>query len=571
MRRFFSYYKPFKKLFLIDFTSAFVLALLELGFPIAVNMVVSTVLPQSDYKLIILCGLGLLTFYLVNTVLTFVVTYLGHSLGINIETNMRRDLYNSLQKQSFTYFDNHKTGKLMSRMTTDLFEISELAHHGPEELFIALMTIVGSFIIMIQYNVFLAVATVILVPIIIAVMTFFNSKMVGVNSHIYEAQGDFNACIESNFSGIRVIQGFANEEYEEHGFDIANHNYKKAKYKFYQTVGFASAFHYIMTHLITLFALFVGSLLVMKNEITVGEFVGYLVLSNVFLRPIERINGMIEQYPKGIAGVKRLFAEMDLVPEVKDYPDAAPLANIKGQISYDHVDFDYSDGTEVLKDINLDIKAGETIAFVGESGAGKSTICALLPRFYDVTGGSLKIDGTDIRHATLKSLRENVGQVAQDVFLFPGTIRENIMYGDLDANENQLNAAVDNAHLTELIASLPDGLDTVVGERGVKLSGGQKQRIAIARIFLKNPPILVLDEATSALDTETEKVIQESLEEVTYGRTTLIIAHRLATIKHADRIVVIGDKGIIEMGTHRELIDSEGAYFKLTNAQQLSM
>ncbi|MGX7058488.1 ABC transporter ATP-binding protein [Vagococcus humatus] len=567
LKRFFNYYKPYKKLFLLDFSCATIAAILELAFPIVVNQVIDTILPQENWRLIVVACLSLLFFYVVNTGLQYIVVALGHRLGVNIETDMRQDLYEHLQKQSFSYYDEQKTGKLMSRLTTDLFEISEVAHHGPEDVFITLMTLTGAFVLMLRIHVKLALATIVLIPFITLALVFFNKKMTKVNTDIYQNLGEFNAGIEANVSGIRVIQAFGNEEFETRRFKELNNMYRQSKIKFYQVMGVSSAYNYLFIRLISLFALIFGAYYSIRGEITYGEFVGFILLSNVFVRPIEKVNNMIESYPKGIAGFRRFIEEIDKEPSIQDAKKAEDMLNVNGNIVYDQVSFAYDDGTEVLNNVSLTIPAGETIAFVGPSGAGKTTLCNLLPRFYEVDQGNIYIDQYDIQDVTLQSLRHHIGVVQQDVFLFPGTIRENIRYGNLTATDEQVLEAVRLAHLDQVVSEMPEGLDTIIGERGVKLSGGQKQRVSIARIFLKNPPILILDEATSALDTETEQVIQESLQALSKDRTTLIIAHRFATIKDATRIVVVADHGIKEMGTHDSLMALKGMYYQLYQAQ----
>lgn len=567
LKRFISYYKPYKGLFILDFSCAIVAGALELAFPIVVNQVIDKIMPKNDWNLIITACLSLLFFYGVNTALQYVVVTFGHMLGVNMETDMRRDLYAHLQRQPFGYYDNQKTGKLMSRLTTDLFEISEVAHHGPEDIFITVMTLVGAFLIMLNTHVKLAIATAILVPFITVALIYFNKKMTRVNTDIYHNLGEFNAGIEASVSGIRVVQAFANEEHEASRFETLNQNYRQSKLKFYNVMGVSSAYNYLLIRLINLFVLFFGAYYVINGELTNGQFVAFILLSNVFVRPIEKVNNMIESYPKGIAGFKRFIEEIDKVPAIQDRPNAQVVHDLKGTIVYDDVSFAYEDSTKVLSHISLKINPGETVAFVGPSGSGKTTLCNLLPRFYEVTSGKIMVDGIDIRDMTLNSLRDQIGIVQQDVFLFPGTLRENVAYGKLEATEGEILKAVKLSHLEKVIDNLPEGLDTIVGERGVKLSGGQKQRVAIARMFLKNPPILILDEATSALDTETEQVIQESLFSLSEGRTTLIIAHRLATIKHATRIVVVNEKGIVEEGTHESLMALGNVYKNLYDAQ----
>ncbi|MBC2302996.1 ABC transporter ATP-binding protein [Listeria welshimeri] len=552
----------------MDFGCAVLAAILELAFPVAVNHVIDTLLPGKDFGLIITAALALLFFYILNTFMQYIVTYFGHMLGLNIETDMRRDLFSHLQKQPFGFYDNQKTGKLMSRMTTDLFEIGEVAHHGPEDIFISIMSLFGAFFLMLNINVKLAISTFILVPILTVLIVYFNKRMTKVTTGIFKDLGNFNAGVENAISGVRVVQAFANEPHEKGRFAVLNQAYRKSKLMFYKVMGLSFSFNYFLMRLISLFALLFGAYFTINGEISYGEFVGFILLTNVFIRPIEKINNVIESYPKGFAGFKRFLEVMDTEPAIQDEKDAKPAGEFRGDIAYKQVSFEYSDGKNVLNHINLSIKAGETVAFVGPSGAGKTTICNLLPRFYDVTDGEITIDNQNIKDFTLPSLRAQIGVVQQDVFLFSGTVRENIAYGKLDASDEEIEHVVKLAHLSKVVEEMPDGLDTIIGERGVKLSGGQKQRLAIARMFLKNPPILILDEATSALDTETEQVIQASLEELAEGRTTLIIAHRLATIKHADRIIVVNETGITETGTHDELLTKEnGAYKRLYDAQ----
>lgn len=567
LSKFFSYYKPYKKLFLVDFGCAVLSAALELVFPVAVNRVIDQVLPDGSLKTILMFAIILFALYLFNMTMNYIVVVLGHRLGINIETDMRRDLFKHYQKQSYSYFDRVKTGELMSRITTDLFEISELAHHGPEDVFITIMTLIGAFFLMMDVHVELAIITVILVPVLGFTLAFFNKLMVKVNQGIFENLAAFNAGIQNALSGIRVVKAFANEDHEKQMFEGMIQGYRDYKMRFYQTMGFSSSFNYILMRLVNLFAFLAGSYYTLQGELSLGQLVGFILLSNIFVRPIERINQMLELYPKGYAGFKRFQEEILQEAEIVDRPYAVTAPDFTGLIQYQGVDFGYEDGRSVLSDVNLTIQPGETVAFVGPSGAGKTTLVNLLPRFYEINDGSITIDGHNIQDVTMESLRKQIGIVQQDVFLFSGTVRENVLYGRLDATTEEVEQAIDSAKLREVVADLPDGLDTEIGERGVLLSGGQKQRLSIARIFLKNPSILILDEATSALDTQTELFIQQSLDQLSQGRTTLIIAHRLATIKHADRIVVVTAEGIKEDGSHEELMALEGHYANLYQAQ----
>lgn len=567
LKRFFSYYRPYKKLFTLDFTSATLVATLELAFPIMVQRVVDNILPTGNWSLIVMVSVGLLLIYALNTGLHYIVTYFGHKLGTNIETDMRQDLYDHIQEQSFSYFDNRETGKLITRLTSDLFEIAEVAHHGPEDIFITIFTLAGAFALMLSVHVPLAIMTFILVPFIAVALGFFNKRMTQVNTRIYDDLAMFSAGIEASVGGVRVVQAFSNEEHEKGRFGALNNAYRKSKYAFYKTMALSHSYNYFFIRLISLFALFFGAYFAIQGEISYGDLIAFILFANVFVRPIEKVNTMIESYPKGFAGFKRLVEELNIKPEIQDTSYATDVETLKGNIEYKNVSFSYEENQPILENVNLSINAGETVAFVGPSGAGKTTICNLLPRFYDIDSGKLTVDDYSVKEITLKSLREQIGVVQQDVFLFPGTIKENILYGKLDATDEEVNQAVMMANLEEVINNLPKGLETVVGERGVKMSGGQKQRLSIARMFLKNPPILILDEATSALDTETEQAIQEALDSLSDGRTTLIIAHRLATIKNADRIVVVADNGIAEEGSHDELMAQAGPYKALYDAQ----
>jgi ATP-binding cassette subfamily B protein len=567
LQKFFAFYRPYRGLFLIDFGCAIISGLLELGFPMAVKLFVDILLPSAQWGIILAASIGLLVIYVINTGLMAVVTYWGHMLGINIETDMRRLAFSHIQKLSFRYFDNQKTGHLVGRLTKDLEEIGEVAHHGPEDLFIAVMTFLGAFALMLSINVQLALLTAVVVPLTAFVTSRFGSRMTDNFRSLFGRVGDFNARIEENVGGIRVVQAFANEAHERALFERDNQNYRTTKLEAYRIMAASTSMSYMSMRLIQMIVMIVGAYLVLRGELTNGGFVSFLLLVGVFFRPVEKINSVIETYPKGIAGFRRFTELMETEPDIEDAPDAIEAPALKGDIVFDNVSFAYSADKSVLRDIDLTIRAGETVAFVGPSGAGKTTLCSLLPRFYEVSGGAITVDGLDIRKLSLASLRGQIGIVQQDVFLFGGSVRENIAYGRLDASDFDIMEAARRAKLDGVIAAMPDGLDTVIGERGVKLSGGQKQRLAIARMFLKNPPILILDEATSALDTETERAIQQSLSELSEGRTTLVIAHRLATIRDAARIVVVDQTGIAETGTHDELLSRRGAYARLYQAQ----
>ncbi|WP_145519488.1 ABC transporter ATP-binding protein [Yersinia bercovieri] len=567
LRRFFSYYTPYKGLFYLDFGCAILAGLLELSFPMAVKLFIDKLLPNQDWGLIVWAAAGLLMIYLLNTALMAIVNYWGHALGVGIETDMRRQAFSHLQKLSFSYYDNVKTGHIITHVTKDLEEVGEIAHHGPEDLFIAVMTFIGAFILMASVHLPLAMLTIIIVPFMTYLVSRYGSQMTETWRKLFGQVGNFNARIEESIGGIRVVKAFANESHEKKLFAKDNENYRITKLRAYRIMTTSMTMSYLSTRLVQLIVMVAGTWYVVHDQLSYGGFVGFLLLVEVFFRPVAKITSVLESYPKGIAGFKRFTQLIDTLPDIVDQPNARPVGQLRGDICYQNVSFGYSPQNKIFTHLNLQIRAGETVAFVGPSGAGKTTLCSLLPRFYELDGGTITIDGINIRDMTQQSLRNNIGIVQQDVFLFGGSIRENIAYGKLEASDDEIMAAAQQARLDELIESLPDGLDTVVGERGVKLSGGQKQRLSIARIFLKNPPILILDEATSALDTATEQAIQLALTELSQGRTTLVIAHRLATIQNADRIIVVDKEGIVEQGGHHELLARQGAYAKLHNAQ----
>lgn len=567
LKRFFSYYQPHRRLFMLDFSCAVLSGVMELAFPIAVQLFIDELLPDGNWGVITLASIALLLIYLLNTGLMVIVNYWGHMLGINIETELRKRAFDHLQRLSFRFFDNQKTGHLVGRVTKDLEEIGEVAHHGPEDLFIAVMTFIGAFALMFTINVELALITVVIVPFTAWVTTRYGGKMTRTWRELFGRIGEFNARIENNVSGMRVVQAFANEDHERELFADDNQKYRRTKLEAYKIMAASMSLSYLSMRVTQLVVMVAGTYFVLKGELSNGGFVSFLLLVNVFFRPVEKINAVLETYPKGIAGFRRYSELIDIEPDIVDSPNARDVGDLKGEIRYENVTFGYGEHSRVLDNINLTIHAGETVAFVGPSGAGKTTISSLLPRFYDVDSGRITIDGIDIRAMTLASLRREIGIVQQDVFLFSGTIRKNIEYGRLGASDEEIRDAARRARLDEVINALPEGMNTVIGERGVKLSGGQKQRLSIARMFLKNPPILILDEATSALDTETERAIQQSLNELAEGRTTLVIAHRLATIKNADRIVVVDESGVAEQGHHDDLVKAGGIYQRLHDAQ----
>ncbi|EAQ04344.1 ABC multidrug efflux transporter, fused ATPase and inner membrane subunit [Pseudooceanicola batsensis HTCC2597] len=565
LRQFFEYYRPWRSLFWLDFGCAVISGLLELAFPLAVQAFIDRLLPSGDLPLTILAAVGLLLIYIVNAGLMAVVIYWGHMLGINIETEMRRRAFDHLQRLSFSYFDRVRTGKLVARVTRDLEEIGEVAHHGPEDLFIAVMTFVGAFLLMLTIDLELALITAAIVPACVVIVTVYGGRMTRTWRDIYSRVAAFNVRLEENVGGMRVVQAFANEEHEKTLFAKDNAAYRDTKLAAYKVMAASSSLNYMGMRLIQVIVMVAGAVFVLNGSLTTGGFVAFLLLVGVFFRPLDKIAAVIEVYPRGIAGFRRYLDLMQTRPDVTDRPDAADVPALRGEVGFHGVRFDYGDDRPVIRDISLTVRAGETVAFVGPSGAGKTTLLSLVPRFYDPAEGRITVDGLDTRSLTLRSLRRQVGIVSQDVFLFGGTLRENIGYGRLDATEQDIRDAAHHAQLSGMIEGLPEGLDTVVGERGVMLSGGQKQRVAIARAFLKNPPILILDEATSALDSETERQIQLALNELARDRTTLVIAHRLGTIRDADRIAVMDGGRIVEIGTDAELRAIAGRYARLNS------
>ena len=566
-RDFRSYYRPHRRLLLAVFGAAAVSGVLELGFPMAVRAFVDHLLPRAEMGPILLAIAALLALYIGAALLLSVVTYWGHVLGVSIETELRRRAFDHLHALSMRFYDGEKTGHLVGRITTDLSDIGEVAHHGPEDALIAVLTFLGAFVLMLTVSWQLALVALLVVPVATWLIVHYGSRMDVVWRQQFSRVARFNARVEENVGGARVVQAFANEAHEQRLFGVENESYRTEKIGAYGIMAKSLTLNYLSMRLVQIVVMLAGTVLIVRGGLSIGDFVAFLLLVSVFYRPLDKIGTMIEIYPRGLAGFRRYRELLAMVPDVQDKPGAPDAGRFRGEIRFDGASFGYGPDRPVLKGLDLAIGAGETVALVGPSGAGKTTLCALLPRFYDPDGGRITIDGVDIRDVTRRSLRRQIGIVEQNVFLFAGSVRDNVGYGRLDASEGEIRAAIKRARLEDFIESLPEGLDTEIGERGARLSGGQRQRIAIARIFLKNPPILILDEATSALDSETEQAIQRSLSELAEGRTTLVVAHRLATIRRADRIVVLSPEGVLEQGSHMALLARGGAYRRLHEAQ----
>ena len=563
LKIFFSYYKPHLKIFLLDMFCAVLISLIDICFPMISKFTIDSILPEQKFKTFFILIIALLAMYLLRKGFTWIVNFWGHYFGTLVETDMRRDVFSHLEKQSFYFYDKHRTGKLMARVTTDLFEITELAHHGPEDFLISVLTLLGSFFLLLKIRWELAVIVFIFIPLVIIITMISRSKLNETSKKVKETTAEINAVLESSISGIRVTKVFTNEEYEMKRFEKGNSDFRNAKKKFYKSMASFHANIEFFSNLLNVLVLATGGIFIMKGKMLVSDLVAANLFIAAFSSPIRRLAFLVEQYTTGMAGFKRFVEIMKTDTSIKESENAVELFCARGNIKFENVGFSYTDGIEVLKNINLNILPGQKFALVGLSGGGKTTICNLLPRFYEITGGRILLDGIDIKKIKLESLRKQIGVVQQDVFLFAGTIKENIAYGKINATDEEIINAAKRAEIHDDILKMPQGYDTLVGERGIKLSGGQKQRVSIARCFLKNPPVLILDEATSALDTATEIKIQKSFDELSKGRTTLIIAHRLSTIKNSDCIAVVGDKEILESGTHDELIKLNGVYAKL--------
>lgn len=564
LKRFIHYYAPYRAIFFLDLLCATVISAIDLAYPQILRTLTNTLFTKSSSTILsalIPIAIGLFLMYVLQSLCKYYVSCQGHMMGARMERDMRQQLFDHYEQLSFSYYDQHNSGQMMSKLVSDLFDISEFAHHGPENLFISIVKIVGSFVFLFLINWRLAIPLAILV----VCMFFFslkqNRRMQQTFLENRRKIGDINASLQDTLAGIRVVQSFANEDIERQKFYKSNHDFLKSKDDNYRCMGSFMSWNLFFQGMMYLTTLVFGGFLISKGLMNVGDLAMYALYIGIFISPIQILVELTEMMQKGLSGFRRFLDVMDTKPEIEDAKDATPLTNVQGHVSYENVSFHYSDDdTPVLSDVSFQIEAGKSIALVGPSGSGKTTICSLLPRFYDVTEGRITIDGKDVRSLTLNSLRNQIGLVQQDVYLFCGTVRENIAYGKPDATMEEIIDAAKKANIHDFIEELPDGYDTFVGERGTRLSGGQKQRISIARVFLKNPPILILDEATSALDNESERWIQQSLEELTKNRTTITIAHRLSTIRNADEILVVADNRICERGTHDELVAKNGIY-----------
>ena len=562
----FSYFKPHKKIFMADMFCAFMVAAVDLAFPLVSRRAMYDLLPENKYKAFFAVMAIVAIAYLLRAFAQFIMTYWGHTFGVRVEADIRRDLFYHFQELDFEFYDKNRTGNLMNRLTGDLFEITELSHHGPEDVLISTLTIIGSLIFMFWMEWRLALVIAILLPIFIMLVIKNRRSMSEASINVKKRMADINSEIESRLSGVRTSKAFANEEVDRDHFDDSNELFKGAKREYYKTMGRFMASQEFFMGIMPVAVIAFGGWLIMEGRMNYIDLITFTLFVSTFVTPIRKLSNFAEIFASGTAGLKRFIEIMAVKPVVIEKENAGTLEVTKGEVKLENVSFSYNDVKEVLKGIDLDIRPGETVAIVGHSGGGKTTLCQLIPRFYDVTGGRITIDGTDIRDVTKSSIRQNVGIVQQDVFIFADTILENIRYGKPDATYEEVVKAAKRAEIYDDIMAMPDQFETYVGERGTKLSGGQKQRVSIARIFLKDPKILILDEATSALDTITEEHIQESFEELAKGRTTIVIAHRLSTVQDADRIVVIEDGLIVEEGTHEELLAKNGEYAKLYNA-----
>ncbi len=569
VKLFMSYIGGHKKLFIIDMLCAFVVSVIDLVFPYVSKISMNKLLPEKMFAVFFLVMGIMVLAYLIKGVLYYVITVVGHRMGVLVESDMRRDVFNHMQDLSFSFYDKNRTGILMSRITSDLFDVTELAHHGPENILICTLTIVGALAVMFFMQWQLALVLTIVLPLCFWFTLSQRVRMKEANIEVKRKTADIYAAIESSISGIRTAKAFANEQQESAKFDKANAMFRGSKVEYYRSMGLYMSGMEFTTGIMQVVVITVGGILIMTGKMGYVELVTFSLYVSTFVSPIRKLAQFAEQYMQGSAGFERFLELMRTEANIKDAPDARELENVQGRIDFNDVCFDYGSGVPVLKDVELHVEPGECLAVVGPSGGGKTTLCQLIPRFYDVCSGSVTVDGNDVRQLKQESLRRNIGMIQQDVFMFAGTIRENIRYGRPDASDEEIVEAAIRAEIHSEIMEMPDGYDSYIGERGVMLSGGQKQRISIARVFLKNPKILILDEATSALDTVTEQRIQTALDGLSRGRTTIIIAHRLSTVKNADCIAVVEGEHIVELGTHQELIEKDGVYAELCRAQSL--
>jgi ATP-binding cassette, subfamily B, bacterial len=570
-RKFLSYYKPYPRLFLADMACALVVSATLLLLPLCARYVTKDLLgdaSQHALDQIALMGVCMLALVGIQTLCTLFIDYQGHMMGAHMEADMRRELFDHFQKLSFGFFDEQRTGQLMTRITDDTFNMAELYHHGPEDIVVTLLTVTGAFIILLRVNVTLTLLVFAFMPAMAVFALYFNRKMGRAQRSSKDRIGDINAQVEDTLAGIRVVKSFTNEEIERRKFAVANHRFLVSRSDCYRNEAFFSGGLIAFTQLITIAVVILGSAAIVRASLDLADLLTYLLFIGILIDPIQKLVNFGRLYQEGMTGFHRFMEMLEVEPDLRDAPDAVELPQAQGHIEFRGVSFRYrTDHADVVRDLSLEIQAGEYVALVGSSGVGKTTLCSLIPRFYDVTAGDVLLDGQDVRAVTLRSLRANIGIVQQDVYLFAGTVAENIRYGKLDASRDEITAAAKRAHAHDFIMALPEGYDTDIGQRGVKLSGGQKQRLSIARVFLKNPPVIIFDEATSALDNESEKAVQDSLEQLADQRTTLVIAHRLSTIRNAKRIVVLSEQGIAEQGTHAELLALNGVYANLYNMQ----
>lgn len=566
LKRFIKYYKPHKLMFALDMLASLLISVIGMVYPIVTNRMLNDLIPNRLYREIVLAGLVVLALYVIRMLLRYFVQYYGHIIGVRMQAQMRSDLFSHLEKLPYTFFDNHETGSILTRLTSDLFEVSELAHHGPENLFICAVMIVGSFVYLCTIDLYLTLIIFACVPLLAAVSLIMRKKMRDAFTERRKSTAVINAATESSITGIRVTKAFTNSEKELEKFEVGNRQFVDASRKSYDAMGRFHASTSFVTDVFNVIILIAGGLFLYSGRINFADYSTFIVSVNMFISPVNTLISFVEQYQNGVTGFRRFIEIMDEAPE-EDAPDAEPLNNVRGDIELSHVTFSYGDGREVLDDVSLKVNRGEIVALVGPSGGGKTTICHLIPAFYKLGEGKILVDGRDISKITLDSLRRNIGIVQQDVFLFNGSIRDNILYGRLDATDEEVIEAAKRANIHDYVMSLEKGYDTEIGERGVRLSGGQKQRLSIARVFLKDPAILILDEATSALDNTTEILIQQALDELCRGRTTIVVAHRLSTIKRAKEIAVISEGRIIEKGTHGELMALGGTYKQLYSLQ----